>query len=162
MPDKDRPCTQSLFSSPHPSLFSIFRAPPGRRKLTEAGARRERGRRKRGVKEGRPALGSSGSLGRNRRALKAIYRPQGVGGGWGWVRKLCSRQRKPIIQPGILSYCGAQSSVTIAVMQTSASHQRNERCHDSFLFSAATLSHLRSMATQHQGHCCKNSCSVSG
>lgn len=37
--------------------------------------------RERGVKEGQQGLGSSGSLERNRRALKAIYRPQGAGGG---------------------------------------------------------------------------------
>lgn len=38
--------------------------------------------RKRGVKEGQ-GMGSSGSLERNRRALKAIYGPQGAMGSGG-------------------------------------------------------------------------------
>lgn len=43
----------------------------------------ERGREgeEEGSKRGTTQTGSSGSLGRNRRALKAIYRPQGAGGG---------------------------------------------------------------------------------
>lgn len=74
------------FSSPHPSLFSIFRAPPGWRKWrkssAERGGRDGKGRGGRGEwKRDNRDWEGSGSLETNRRALKAIYRPQGAGGG---------------------------------------------------------------------------------
>lgn len=86
-------------SSPHPSLFSIFRAPPGWRKsrkaTAERGRRDEKGRggegRKRGVKEGQQGPGNSCSLGRNRRALKSNLQATGWWRGWGWVREQCGR-----------------------------------------------------------------------
>lgn len=83
------------FSSPHPTLFSIFRAAPGWRKWRKAAAgwrRRDgKGKERGGEEGGQQGPGSSGSLKRNRRALKAIYRPRGAGGGWGWVSEQCGR-----------------------------------------------------------------------
>lgn len=67
------PALLCAFSSPHPSLFSISRAPPGWRKWREATAERR--------EEGQQGLEALAVWGRNRRALKAIYRPQGAGGG---------------------------------------------------------------------------------
>lgn len=73
------------FSSPHPSLFSIFRAPPGWRKWRKCycweGEKRREGEEEGSKKRDNKDWESSGSLERNRRALKAIYRPQGTGGG---------------------------------------------------------------------------------
>lgn len=79
-------------SSPHPTLFLISRAQTGRRKWRKA-ASEETGRGRRGEEEGsRGGTGKSWQPPeRNRRALKAIYRPQGAGGGWGWVREQCGR-----------------------------------------------------------------------
>lgn len=84
MADKDRPCTPLCFLLPTPTLFSIFRAGPGWRKwrkaATERGRRDEKGNET-GVEEGQRGPGSSSCLERNRRGLKAIYRPRGAGGG---------------------------------------------------------------------------------
>ena len=93
MADKDRPCTLSLFSSPHPSLFSIFKAPPGWRKLTEAGARREGGRKKEeGSERGTASTGKLWQPGEEQTGFESNLQATGWRrGGWGWVRKPCSR-----------------------------------------------------------------------
>lgn len=93
MADKDRPCSP-LHSPPHTRL--CFQFSELKQDGVEKGCccwerERETGRGKRGVEEGQEGLGSPGSLERNRRALKAIYRPLGAGGGWGWVREQCGR-----------------------------------------------------------------------
>lgn len=85
MADKDRLCTPLRFLPSTPDSVFNFQSST-RMEEAEKGYSWERGRRdgkgrKRGVKEGQQGPGNSCSLGRNRRALKAIYRPWGAWGG---------------------------------------------------------------------------------
>lgn len=72
--DKDRPCTPLCLLSPNPASLSRF-LNAVRMKNAEKVDRGEGDGKEEGSKTGTAGLGSSGRLERNRRALKAIYRP---------------------------------------------------------------------------------------
>lgn len=81
MADKDRPCTPLRFLPSTPDSVFNFQSST-RMEEVGKGYSWDRGRREGGVvKEGQQGPGNSYSLGRNRRALKAIYRPRGAWGG---------------------------------------------------------------------------------
>lgn len=82
------------FSSPHPSLFSIFRAPQGWRKWRkrycwEKGE--ETGKRERGRERGTTRTGKLRQPGEEQTGFKSNLQATGCWRGWGWVREQCGR-----------------------------------------------------------------------